>query len=594
MAEQRALRRLAAILAADVVGYSRLTQADEAGTLAALKARRSEILQPTVSRHDGRIVKLMGDGVLVEFASAVNAVDCAVQLQGAMSAANAGVPEDRQIVLRIGINLGDVVVEGGDLYGDGVNIAARLEALADPGSVYVSQTVFGHVRGKVACGFEDLGERSLKNMPEPVRVYRLSGTVPFAKQAPVASDQSLKPSIAVLPFTNMSGDPQQEYFADGMTEDIITELSRFRSLLVIARNSSFSYKGRSPKIQDVGRELGVRYVVEGSVRRTGNRLRVTAQLVEAASGVHIWADRFDREMADIFAVQDEVVRTVVATVAGRLDEAGKARARARGLSEAGLQAYDLYLRAVAAEDANTKDAYHKALGLLQQAISLDPELAQAHHQISLAKFVQWMAYWAEDREATFSEALDAAKRALALDSTNSGFRANFGLLLMCRDEHEEARSQFEKAIELNPNDAKAMALYGFFLASVHELDEAILAFDRASRLNPLAPDWINWLRGIAFFTAHRYPDAIRCLRSIKSPINEVRGWLAASYAQAGKLEQARRALEEFLRAGEVEMANCPPRKLAAWRAYWHGAIPYTEPADETHLLDGLRKAGLPD
>jgi adenylate cyclase len=317
MAEERAHRRLAAILAADVVGYSRLMEQDEAGTLAALKTRRKGILQPLVIEYSGRIVKVMGDGVLVEFASAVNSVACAVELQKHMASANVGMSDKHHIVLRIGINLGDVMVEGSDLYGDGVNIAARLEGIAEPGAILVSGAAYDYVKNKVAVGFDDLGTRTLKNIVEPVRVYRVAGT-PRVFVTKAATD---KLSIAVLPFTNMSGEPEQQYFSDGITEDIITELSRFRSLSVLARNASFQFRDNSIDIKQVGHELGVQYVVEGSVRKFGDRIRITAQLIDAASGNHLWAERFDRDQRDIFAVQDQVVRTIVGTLVGRLEAA---------------------------------------------------------------------------------------------------------------------------------------------------------------------------------------------------------------------------------------------------------------------------------
>jgi len=325
MAEERAQRRLAAILAADVVGYSRLMQLDEAGTLTALKERLRKVLQPAVTGHRGRIIKVMGDGVLVEFASAVDAVECAVGLQEAMETANAGLPEDRRIVLRIGINLGDVIVEGSDLYGDGVNIAARLEALADPGSVFVSRTVFNHVRGKVKLGFDDLGDQQLKNIAEPVRVYRVRASgEPMPRPSLALPD---KPSIAVLPFRNMSGEPEQEYFADGMVDDIITALSRFRSLFVIARNSSFAYKDRAVDVKQVGRELGVRYVLEGGVRKAADRLRITGQLIDASTGAHLWADHFDGALSEVFQLQDQVAASVVGAITPRLEEAEIERAK---------------------------------------------------------------------------------------------------------------------------------------------------------------------------------------------------------------------------------------------------------------------------
>src|SRR4029079_11195656 len=308
MVEERTQRRLAAILAADVVGFSRLMEADESGTMAALKVRRKDVLDPLVAQYQGRIFKTIGDGVLIEFASAVNAVQCAAELQQGMAVSNSGKPEDRHIVLRIGVNLGDVLVEGVDLYGDGVNIAARLETIAEPGGILVSSTAHEHVGTKVKVGFKDMGLQALKNIAQPVRAYRVTGTPTIEVAAP--KSVSDKPSIAVLPFVNMSGDPEQEYFSDGLTEDIITELSRFKKLLVIARNSSFTFKGQAVDVKEIGRKLGARYVVEGSVRRAGNRIRISAQLLESATGNHLWAERYDREMEDIFAVQDELVRAI--------------------------------------------------------------------------------------------------------------------------------------------------------------------------------------------------------------------------------------------------------------------------------------------
>ena len=341
MVEERTQRRLAAILAADVVGFSRLMEQDEAGTLDALKARRRDVLEPLIAKHQGRVFKVTGDGVLVEFASAVDAVQCAVELQHAIAAANGGQTEDRHIVLRIGVNLGDVMVEGSDLYGDSVNIAARLETLAEPGGILLSGTAYDYVRNKVKVGFDDLGVQSLKNIAEPVRAYRVTGTPSVTVAAfKLATD---KPSIAVLPFTNMSADPEQQYFSDGITEDIITELSRFRSLFVIARNSSFQYRGKEVDLRRVGRELGAQFVIEGSMRKVGNRVRVTAQLIDALSGNHVWAERYDREMHDIFFLQDELAHAVAATVSNRIETVG--RERTARLSSVGLTAYDLILRA---------------------------------------------------------------------------------------------------------------------------------------------------------------------------------------------------------------------------------------------------------
>ena len=364
-------RRLAAILAADVAGYSRLTERDEAGTLEALKYRRRNILAPLLTEHHGRIVRLMGDGVLVEFGSAVNAVKCAVDLQRQMDEANASVAEDRHILLRIGINLGDVIVEGGDLYGEGVNIAARLEAMAAPGGVYLSQTVVDHVRNKVEVQFEDLGERKVKNLDRPVRVYRVAGMAggPAAPSAS-AAESPVGPSIAVLPFVNLSGDPEQNYFSDGITEDIISGLSKFRQLFVIARNSSFRYRDQMD-VRQVAHELGVRFIVEGSVRKASTHVRVTVQLVEAATGSHLWAEKFDRELQDIFAVQDEITQSIVASIAGRIEEADRRRALRKGTTD--LTAYDLLLRGKHCLAQGSQQHVLEARAMLERSLELDPE-----------------------------------------------------------------------------------------------------------------------------------------------------------------------------------------------------------------------------
>src|SRR5215469_5026556 len=404
-------RRLAAILAADVVGYSRMMQADEAGTLGALKARRNEILQPLVSKHHGRIIKIMGDGVLVEFGSAVEAVGCAVGLQEAMAVANKAVEESRRVVLRIGINLGDVMVEGGDLYGDGVNIAARLEALGEPGAVTISQAVFDQVRAKLPLSFAELGEQSLKNIAEPVRLYRLSPSSGGSMSSSPARNRSTKASIGVLPFTNMSADPEQQYLSDGITEDIITELSRCRELLVIARNSSFQYRDRSVDMKRIGRELGAEYLVEGSLRKAGNRLRITAQLIEAATGSHVWAERYDGDIEDIFSVQDEVGRTIVATLTGRLAASGAEHARRKPPQL--WAAYDYFLQG--REQMQRFDA-EAAAPQLRRAIELDACYAQAHGWLAIAMYV---IHTAHGRPEDLEEGMDAAQKAVALDPMDS-------------------------------------------------------------------------------------------------------------------------------------------------------------------------------
>ena len=405
-------RRLAAILAADVVGYSRMMEADEADTLAALKARRRDVLEPLVAQHQGRNFKVAGDGVLVEFASAVNAVQCAVDLQHGMASANGGRPDNRHVVLRIGVNLGDVMVEGSDLYGDGVNIAARLETTAEPGGIVVSGTAYDHIKNNVKVGFDDLGSQTLKNIAEPVRVYRVTGT-PVVKIAPhkPATD---KPSIAVLPFTNMSGDPEQQYFSDGITEDIITELSRFRSLTVIARNSSFQYRDKSVDAKQVGRDLGVEYLVEGSVRKAGAHVRITAQLIQVGTGNHLWAEHYDRKLKDIFVVQDDVVRSVVAALPGRIAEAGRQSVRRKRSDN--LTAYDFLLRGLGYHNTFDRTDNPKAREMLEKAIALDPDFAPAYAWLA----ANYTRDWDFDLSVpSLDRAFELAKKAVALDANDS-------------------------------------------------------------------------------------------------------------------------------------------------------------------------------
>ena len=590
MTEEHAQRRLAAILAADVVGYSRLMEQDEAGTLAALKARRKNVLGPLIARHRGRIFKVTGDGMLAEFASAVNAVQCAIELQRCMATANDDLSEEHRIVLRVGINLGDVMVEGGDLYGDGVNIAARLEGIAEPGGILVSGTAYDHVKNKVNAGFVDLGFQSLKNIIEPVHTYRIAGTPLVSVAVPKALTE--KPAIAVLSFANMSGDPEQQYFSDGITEDIITELSRFHSLFVMARISLLALKNKPVKVQDIAHELGVAYVVEGSVRRAADRVRITAQLVDAGTGNHLWAERYDRDMHDIFAVQDEVARSVASTISGRVEAVG--RDRAVRLSPTALRAYDLVLRAKALTSKYTRTDNEQARACAERAVELDPTSARAHAQLAWNYFFNYMACWTSERAEALSKAYEMAQRAVVLDETDSFAHTMLGTVHVFRKEHEEARSEHEKAINLNPNDPEARRYYGDFLAATGEPDAAIEQIDLGKRLNPFDTRWVPWIRGIACFTAHRYEEAIATLRQARDPINEVRGWLAASYAHAGRLPEARAMLDEFLRVAESDMAKFPGRRLKDWEPYWHGAFEYKDQRDFDHLFDALRKAGLPE
>jgi TolB-like protein/Tfp pilus assembly protein PilF len=443
-----------------------------------------------------------------------------------------------------------------------------------------------------------LGENRLKGFDDPVTALavRQQAEEPPARPGSQRIESAVtlappdKPSVAVLPFANMSGDPEQEYFADGITEDIITELSRFRSLFVIARNSSFIFKGQSVDVTEVGEKLGVAYVVEGSVRKVGNRVRVTAQLVESYTGNHIWAERYDRELKDIFALQDELVQTITSTVGGRVEFDGVARAER--MSEASLLAYDHVLRAKAAYLRSTKADNKYAREQLEQAIELDPRSAQAYRELAEVLVMDWMAHWVEDRDATLNLAFDCAKTAVRLDATYSVALATLGSIKFYCREFDDAQHDLERALELNPNDAQTLDLYALYLVGVGRTDEALAQHALSMRNNPFQPFWAAWLRGMALFTAKRYDEAIVTLRPIEDSVNEVRGWLAASYAGAGRLLEARDMLEEFLHVAEDEMVVFPGRSVAAWEDYWHGAVQYQDEADFEHLYDALRKAGL--
>jgi TolB-like protein/class 3 adenylate cyclase len=588
MAEERVQRRLAAILAADVVGYSRLMQADEAGTLAALKSRRKDIFQPLIAEHHGRIVKLMGDGALVEFGSAINAVTCAVMLQGKMEAANSDLPENRRIVLRIGVNLGDVIVEGSDLYGDGVNIAARLEALAEPGSVYVSHIVYSQVRGKLPYGFKDLGEQSLKNMAELVRVYRVGPggeAVTTTRPGFVLPD---KPSIAVLPFQNMSGDPEQEYFADGMVDDIITALSHMHWLFVIARNSSFTYKGRTVNVKQIGRELGVRYVLEGSVRKSGEKVRITGQLIDASTGGHLWAENFDGGLADIFDLQDQVTASVVGAIAPKLEAAEIERAKRKPIQN--LDAYDYYLRGLAVVNQFTREANDESLRLFNKAIERDPDFvlpyARAAHCYLIRKANGWMID--PDKEIAIADRL--ARRAVEIGRDDAVALCYAGdVLAYVVGDLDDGNAFVERALALNPNLAAAWGASGWMKICFGEPDTAINQVSTAMRLSPLDPRLFDWqtFTALAHFCAARYDDAAawaqRALRDQPNYGFAMRV-AAASYALAERLAQAQQVIA---RVREID----PQRRLSNLGDVMS---PLRRAEDRAKWVEGLRVAGLPE
>jgi adenylate cyclase len=448
-------RRLAAIVAADVVGYSRLMEADETGTLARLKTHRIELIDPAIAKNRGRIIKTTGDGMLLEFHSVADAVICAAEIQRRMSRRNTDVSAARWIQFRIGINLGDVIAEGEDIFGDGVNVAARLEALAEPGGIYVSGAVRDQVGDRLdEIAFEDLGDQTVKNIARPIRVFRVrlepDATIAPHSEGPTAATPIIKkPSIAVLPLVNMSGDPEQEFFADGLTEDIITELSRFRDLLVISRNSTFVYKGKPVKVQEVAREFGVEYVLEGSVRKSGGRIRVTVQLIDAETDRHIWAERYDRELEDIFAIQDEMTRAIAATLPGRVEAATHDRAKRKPTDN--MAAYECVLTAKVLHHRSVREDNAAAQCLLERAIALDPNYAHAHAWKGCVLGQAWTYGWCEDRQAIFSQVEAELEVALALDDNDSDVHRILAALSLNREEHDRAAYHQERALALNPN-----------------------------------------------------------------------------------------------------------------------------------------------
>ena len=541
-------RRLAAILAADVVGYSRLMQTDEAGTLAALKSRRTEILQPLVGKHHGRVVKLLGDGVLIEFASVVDAVGCSVVLQEGMEAANAGLPEDRRMVLRIGISLGDVMVEGSDLYGDGVNIAARLESLAEPGSVYVSQTVFSQVRGKLPLEFEDLGERSLKNM-EPVRVYQVRSAAAPATASPPVPASSSKPSIAVLPFVNMSGDAEQEYFSDGITEDIITDLSKVSSLRVLSRNTMFTFKNKSVDVGQIARRLKVGHVLEGSVRKAGGRVRITAQLIDADDS-HIWAERYDRDLSDIFALQSEISETIVAALKVKLLPEEKKAIESRSTYDP--DAYQLYLLGRDYQLRHSARSLGIALRFYQQALKIDPHYARAWAMVAVC---QARLHWIGKAE---DSGLTAAEKALALDTSLAEAHAARGRVLAANGRYEEAFAEHEEALRLAPDSFDVQFTFGATCFQLGRHEAAIEHYERAAQL--LETDFVSLrLATMSYVALGRDEDSIsvsrramqRIEREVAARPDDANALVSGVIALA-RLGENERAKQWSLRAQAIE------------------------------------------
>ena len=583
-------RRLAAILAADVVGYTRLMGADEAGTLQRLSELRQDVLEPLIAAHAGRIVKLIGDGLLVEFASVVGALACAVDWQKRVVEHQSGADEGRRLQFRIGVNLGDVIVESGDIHGDGVNLAARLEAFSEPGGICLSSDAYRQAKGKIEAKFEDLGEHSLKNVAEPVRIYRVAWDYSGHGDAPQAVEPlSLpdKPSIAVLPFDNMSGDSEQDYFADGMVEEIITALSRLRWLFVIARNSSFAYKGRAVNVKQVGRELGVRYVVEGSVRKAGNRVRITGQLIDTSTGAHLWADRFDGTLEDVFDLQDQVTASVVGAISPKLEQAEIARAKRKPTEN--LDAYDYYLRGMAFVHEWNKEANSKALQLFYLAIELDPDFASAYGMAARCYSQRKANVWMEDPIRETAEIVRLARRAAELGKDDALALCTAGIgLAYGAGELDDGAALIDQALALNPNLAWAWIFSGWVKVWGGEPEAAIEHITCAMRLSPQDPYLFGMYAGIA--CAHlfvgRHAEALSWARAaIRDRPNMLMANCvnAASAALAGEAKEAEQAMN---RVRELD----PGLRMSNLESL----APIRRPEDFAAWAEGLRRAGLPE
>jgi TolB-like protein/class 3 adenylate cyclase len=592
LTDARIERRLAAVLAADVAGYSRLMGRDEEGTLAQLKTFRKTLLDPTIAKHRGRIVKTTGDGLLVEFASAVDAARCAFEVQREMSRQNADVPQDGRIEFRIGIHIGDIIFDDNDIFGDGVNIAARLEGIADPGGVCISDDAQRQIRGKVEFGFDDMGLQTLKNIAEPIRAWRMqigdASAAALSKKSSAGSSQPLalpdKPSIAVLPFQNMSGDPEQEYFADGMVEDIITALSRFKSLFVIARNSSFTYKGKAVDIKQVGRELGVRYVLEGSVRKAGNRVRITGQLIEAATGRHLWVDKFDGALEDVFGLQDQITTSVVGLLAPTLEQAEIERAKQKPTER--LDSYDLYLRGMAL--VNKRGSFREAREFFKKAFERDQEFGAAYAMAASTLMFEQAVSGVPLTPELRTDAIRLAHLGSRVGSNDAFTLARSGhVLTYIGREYDRGASMVEQAVALNPNLATAWHSRGWVTLMCGEAERAIESFDRMIRLSPLDQLRITAWNGSSFalFSLRRYEEG--CATALKSmQVVEDAHTLVAYIVNgmgAGRPEEARETVARLLKLQPDFRAS-----------HVQEAFPVRSPDERDRMTSALREAGLPD
>jgi adenylate cyclase len=626
-------RRLVAILAADMVGYSKLMAADETGTIERQKAHRTALIDPKIAQYGGRIVKTTGDGMLVEFPSVVDAVQCAVEIQRTMPEREAGVPNEQRIQYRVGINLGDIVIDGEDILGDGVNVAARLEALAEPGGICISRPVHTQIEGKINLAFEDLGERRVKNIPKPVQVFRVlldapasksvKGIIPVAKRSlhwsliagglvvlVIAAGIALwqrpwepreepalveaialplpdKPSIAVLPFNNMSDDTSQEYFADGMTEDLITDLSKISNLTVISRTSTSGYKGREIDIREVGEALGVRYVIEGSVRKVGEQVRINAQLIDAITGGHLWAERYDGELKDIFSLQDKVLGKIVGSLALTLSEKERRRLASRGTDS--IVAHDLYLQGLFEESKFTREANAEAVRLYEQALAIDPDYPLPYARLSNIFQLNPRFGWSDSVEGTLRKAVELAEKAVALDEQNPSLHWILSRAVARTREPDAVRrsiKSMERAIELDPDFADAYAFLGNLYSTDGRLEDGLRSIETAMRMNPRFPFWYLFMRGMNRFMAEDYEKAIADFeraaeRSPTAPF--VRWWLAASYVQVERQDDAEWEVEELMSMGFDGSIATITETWPNWPA------PFMK-----RYTEALRKAGIPE
>ena len=618
-------RKLTAILSADVEGYSRLMGDDEDATVRTITAYR-KLMATLIEQHRGRVVDSPGDNLLAEFSSVVDAAQCAVEIQQVLKAKNSELPENRRMEFRIGINLGDVIEEGERIYGDGVNIAARVEGLAEGGGICISGSAYEQVENKLALGYEYIGEHSVKNIAKPVRVYRVPmeprvsrekraglrrwqrpavvciavlivGAVavtiwnyylrPSPPPMEVASVEKMafplpkKPSIAVLPFVNMSGDPKQEYFSDGITEDLITDLSKVSGLFIIARNSVFQYKGKPVDVKNIGRELGVRYLLEGSVRRAEGKVRINAQLIDATTGGHLWAERYDRDLRDIFALQDEVTQRIVTALLVKLTEDEQERVVGKGTDS--LEAYDCSLRGLDYFYRFTKEANAQARVMFERAIDLDPEYALAYSWLGFTHWMEWAFGWSQDPQS-LEQAFELAQRATSLDDSVFAAHSLLGKVHLWKKQHDQAIAELEKTIALNPNYADGLAGLGEILCFAGRAEEAIAVLEKAIRLNPIPPVWYFHSLGHAYFLTGHYRKGITALKRVlnRNPnFWPARIYLAGSYVGLGQEEEAHAEAAEVLRINPNFSLEAGGQRL-----------PYKDQAVLERLGDILRKAGL--